>query len=1025
MAETLINSGKRIRKDILFMRSDKKSNSVSALSDGQSSAEGIISPNPGKKGPSRRKHRLNKKRFILFILGIILACIIGVGIYVGVIISQAPSINTDDIYTLLTESTVIYDSNGDEIDTVYTEADRDNVTIDQIPEDLQDAFIALEDKTFRKHHGFNFIRMLGAIKDAVFSDNSISGTSTISQQLARNLYLPEEKSERTIKRKIVEAYYTVILEKNLSKDQILEAYINTVPFGYNTEGAQAAAQAYFSKDVGELTLAQCAALAALPQQPTTYALVQFVDSSTVDKDDPNVLKVTSEGTYVANDTSKSRRETCLSLMLEQGYITQEEYDEAVNTSLVDMLDPSYTAATGQVDYFADYVIKEVIADLQEEAGYSYEDAWNAVYNEGLKIYSTLDPVAQEVVETEFANSSNFPGVTYNTDGAGNIINRNGAVSLYNYNNYFDSERNFTMTSDEAVVNEDGSVTIKAGKRLNIYDTEVNGAVDYSVEFKALYTRGDDGRLYTMSGGYINIPQGFKSKDSDGNLVISADLFKTEGYENFFVFNDDGTVTVPFGSYTLQARAVQPQAAMTIVENSTGHIKAMVGGRETSGRMVFNRASDSLRQPGSSIKPLTVYSPALQQSADEAAAGTKHQFKDLGIDEQGAKYYGSYMTASSVIIDEPTTIEGRVWPKNYGGGYSGPTTFRRALYNSLNTCAAKIILQTGVDYAATYLDKFGITTAVTEGNVNDINVAALALGGMTHGVTTLEMAGAYTTFPNNGTRVDTSSYTKVEDRSGNVILENNPETHEVLNAGVAWIMTDIMKGNVRAGTAVNAAISGVAAGGKTGTTDDEYDIWFNGFTPTYSAALWIGNDQNFAVAAGSSTAAALWGKIMNQIPNAKSGSYSSAPSNVVTVNGEYYISGTQVGLTSVSDVKMQEVKICSDTGYLATPDCPHVKTEEMIGLDVPKYYCYMHNADPDKYPVSPDETLVPFEPAKPEEPEEDEKPDKEEPPDEGEDTGSGGENTGGDNQGGETGGGDDQGGGNTGGGAQEDSDNEAA
>ena len=245
------------------MRSDKNRKPASATSSAQALTEGGTSP----KRRKNKKHRLNKKRFFLFLLGIIVACILAVAIYVGVIISQAPSIDTDDIYTLLTESTIIYDSNGDEIDTVYTEANRDNVTIDQVPEDLQNAFIALEDKTFRTHHGFNFVRMLGAVKDAVFSDSSISGTSTITQQLARNLYLPEEKSERTLKRKIVEAYYTVILEKNLSKDQILEAYINTVPFGFNSNGAQAAAQAYFSKDVSELTLAQCAALAALPQQP--------------------------------------------------------------------------------------------------------------------------------------------------------------------------------------------------------------------------------------------------------------------------------------------------------------------------------------------------------------------------------------------------------------------------------------------------------------------------------------------------------------------------------------------------------------------------------------------------------------------------------------------------------------------------------------------------------------------------------------------------------------------------------------
>ncbi len=966
---TRVNCGKRIRKDILTMRSDRNSKSAPAVSDAQALTEGNPSPRRRRRNSSekkKKKYRLNKKRFIIFILCLILACIIAAATYVGVIIYQAPSIDTDDIYTLLTESTIIYDSNGDEIDTVYIDANRENVTIDQIPEDLQDAFIALEDKTFRTHHGFNFIRMIGAIRDAIFYDTGISGTSTITQQLARNLFLPEEKSERTLKRKIIEAYYTVILEKNLSKDQILEAYLNTVSFGYNCEGVQAAAQAYFSKDVDELTLAQCAALAALPQMPTTYALVQYVDSASVAEDDPNILRVTSGGTYIANDASKSRRETCLALMLEQGYITEEEYEEAVNTSLLDMLDPQYTVASGQADYFVDYVIDEVIADLQDEAGYSYEEAWNLVYNGGIRIYSTLDPVAQEVVETEFADSSNFPGVYYNTDSSGNIINSSGAISLYKYDNFFDSEGNFTMSSDEAVINDDGSVTIMAGNRLNIYDTEVDGAVDYSLEFPALYTV-DDGTLYAMSGGYINVPQGYKSRDSDGNLVISADLFEVEGYEDFFIFNDDGTITVPIGSYTLQVRTVQPQAAMTIVENSTGYIRAMVGGRETSGRMVLNRASESLRQPGSSIKPLTVYAPALQQSAEEAAAGETHEFQDLGIDEQGADYYGDYMTASSVIIDEPTTIEGRVWPTNYGGGYSGAVTFRQALYQSLNTCAAKILLQTGVDYAASFLSDFGITSAVTEGTYNDINVAALALGGMTYGVTTLEMASAYTTFPNNGTRVETSSYTRVEDSDGNVILENNPETYEVLDAGVAWIMTDILKGNVRSGTATNAAISGVAAGGKTGTTDDEYDIWFTGFTPTYSASLWIGNDQNFTVAAGSSRAAALWGKIMNQIPEAKSGSYSSAPSNVVSVDGEYYIDGTQTGLVDISDLEDVEVDICEDTGYLATPNCPNVVTEEMMGVDAPEYYCYMHNTNTEKYPISPDETLIPFESAVTEEP----------------------------------------------------------
>lgn len=964
------------------MRSDKRKNKNRFRKNKETETSVVNADGTAAK----KRYRLNKKQFFKFLLALVLVMIIGVAVYVGVVIAQAPEIKTDEIYDILTESTIIYDDDGNEIDTVYTEANRSNVKYEELPENLVNAFVALEDKTFWDHHGFNFIRILGAIKEAVTSGGDVSGTSTITQQLARNLFLRETMFDHSIKRKIIEAYYTIILEKNLTKEQIMEAYLNTINFGYNSNGVQAASQAYFSKDVKDLTVAQCAALAALPQAPSHYQLVEVVGNDDVSTKDQNIIKRTSNGTYIANDASKERRLTCLKLMLEQKYITQEQYDKASKRSLKKMLNPVYNGASTEADYFADYVIKEVINDLMENKGYDYDRAWEKVYNGGIKIYSTMDSQAQRVVENEFDNDANFPSAKIRFDGSGNVINKYGQIILYDYNDYFDADGNFTFRKGEIVKRKDGSMIIRANKRLNVYDTEVNGETDYSIEFKDLYIQ-ENGTPYSIAGGYINIPQEYKSKNKKGNIIISADFFKDEQYKDFFIFNDDGTVTIPAKSYDLNQRVIQPQAAMTIVENSTGSIKAMVGGRKTTGRMLYNRAT-SPRQPGSSIKPLGVYSAAIQQSANEAASGKKHNFTDYGIDEQGADLWGNYLTAGSIVIDEKTTINGSVWPQNVNG-YTGPQTMRSALQQSINTCAVKIFLQVGADFSANQVKKFGITTLDTEGSVNDLNPAALALGGMTNGVTTLDMASAYTSFPNNGTRKDTSSYTEVLDSSGKKLLTNTAaKTHRVLDSGVAWIMTDMLKSVVTGGIGSPAAISGVQVGGKTGTTDDEFDIWFDGFTPAYSASLWIGNDQNFQLTSMSSYAASLWGKIMNQISAAKTGSYKSAPSNVIYTGGEYYISGTQGGAKSLKGLE-KTVTICTESGYLATPDCPHTekKTYKTYGDDAesaPKYYCNLHNSNPDKYPVDPKATVKPKDPVKPPDEEEPDDPDKPVDPDDPDD-----------------------------------------
>ncbi len=931
-----------------------------------------------KQKKKKKKHIILKIFAVLVSLGL-LCCIVG-GVYVVKVIKDAPPIQTDDIYSLLSQTSTIYDSDGKEIEEIMGEKKRTIVEISEIPDYVQNAFIAIEDKTFRTHHGFNIIRIFGAIKDKIIHGGQIGGTSTITQQLARNLYLEDTMSKHDYERKIKEAYYAYILEEKLSKDQIMEAYLNTVYFG-DGYGIATAAHDYFNKEVKDLTLAEGAALATMPNLPSYYALILKLPSDDLGEFADKVLYTSGDYTYVWNDRCKGRMQTCLAFMLEQGLITQEQYDEAINTEIKDIVNPAPESESSHSSYFSDFVIESVAKDLSEQYGLSEQDAYHRVYNGGLKIYTTLDSQAQSVLEKEFKNKSNFPyPAYYSTDSNGNIISSTtGKVLLYRYSNFV-KDKTYTFRDSEYKKNSDGSVTLIKGKRLRFYATTANGADDISIEMPRMYRFNKSGHFYSIEGAYVNVPQGYYTYDEEGNatlnpyktfdenenVVISAKYF--EDYPNSFKFSD-GTLSTK--AFSLKSTTIQPQAAMTIVDNKTGAVVAMIGGRGAKGKMLYNRAVNP-RQPGSSLKPIAVYSAALQKSYELEAAGKKYEYKETGYDKQGKKLWGDYITAASIVVDEPMTVNGKQWPKNSGGGYSGTRTFRTALQQSINTCAIKILAQVGIDYAFQHAQKFGLTTLVSEGPSNDMNLAALGIGGMTKGVSTLEMASAYTVFVNNGVHKSYYCYDRVTDRNDNTILEPQKEETEVLNPGVAWIMRDILQTVVSEGIAGNARISGETVGGKTGTTGSQRencDIWFDGFTANYTASLWIGNDVNIGLSEMSPRAARLWSTIMSQIDKAKGGTYSSRPSNVVTASAnkrtEYFTKGTDKNIAS--GAKYVKVKICTDTGLLATPDCPHTKTKsgytftskdgdsgddsEDFGIDIPSTYCYMHNSDPSKYKVA--------------------------------------------------------------------------
>ena len=737
-----------------------------------------------------------KRKILTVIVGLFALGVLSVLIMVGATAISVGSINMDSLYSNIEQSSTLYDVNGEKVDTLHYTQDRTITPISEMPDDLKNAFIAIEDKTFYKHHGFNFRRMIGAVLSSFTGGGRISGTSTITQQLARNAYLADIKSQRSIHRKLSEMYIAWRLEHKLTKDEILEAYLNTIYLGYGNYGVGAAARTYYSKDVSDLTLAECASLAALPQAPDAYALVTTEegdgnapieevtyyslddlndadaelgeDGENTDSDSSYDNSYDSydsedsedgeenEGTgFYANDISKDRRNTVLSLMAQQDYITEAEAQEA-DVDIVDILAPSFQRSDSAYTYFTDYVSGIIIKDLIEKYDMSEEEALRMVYTGGLQIHTTINSDIQNAIYKEFQDDSNFP------------------------------------------------------------------------------TAVDDSKV---------------------------------------------------------------QASMVVTEVGSGYISGFVGGRDAEGSQLFNRAI-SPRQPGSSIKPLSVYGAALQKSYELAKSHKKYTYIDYDMDKQGTKGWGDYITASSAVIDEPLMINGEEWPQNVTRTFSGYNTFREALQQSINTCAVKILWQVGLDYSVETLKNFGITTVVDDVStpVNDVNPAALGLGAMTEGVTPLEMSLAYAAFPNGEVRNEAVCYTRVLDSKNKELLTGGYKEHKVLDSGVAWIMTDLLKSVVSDGIAGNARISGIEVGGKTGTTNDKYDVWFDGFTPDYAAALWIGTDLNVEMDGGSYQAARLWSRIMGQVPGITEGEYREMPANVVEKDGEYYTKGTEENLS---------------------------------------------------------------------------------------------------------------------------------
>ena len=759
----------------------------------------------------------------------------GVGLFMGVV-DTAPDISNVDVAPA-GYSTTVYDSEGNQITKLVAEnSNRVYVKLDKIPLDMQHAFVAIEDERFYTHNGIDIKGIMRAGVKAL-SGNLHQGASTITQQLLKNNVFTSWTDESSMidkfKRKFQEQYCAVQLEKIMTKDQILENYLNTINLGQGTLGVQAASQRYFGKNVSDLNISESAVIACITQNPSKWNPISHPDNNA------------------------KRREEVLTKMRDQGYINEAQFAEAMADdvySRIQVVNEKVEKKTIYT-YFVDELTEQVLNDLQENLGYSYTQAYNALYSGGLSIFTTQDPNIQKICDEEFANEENYPPKT---------------------RYYLKYEASYT----------DGD----------------NEAVNFSTQYFEKHFKEKRGKGFNCIF------------DTEDDAYAAIEEFKADVEQPDYNFITESISLTP-----------QPQASISIIDQATGEVKAVVGGRGAKkASLTLNRATDTKRQPGSCFKVLAAYAPALD------AAG-----KSL----------------ASTQVDEPYSYANGRPVKNWYSGYKGICTYRYGIEQSLNIVAVKTITEITPQLGFDYLLNFGFTTLVDrrverDGSISSDITQALALGGLTDGITNLEMAAAFATIANGGTYIKPMFYSKIIDHDGNVLIDNAPKTRRVLKETTAFLLTDAMEDVVTKGTGARVNFGNMAIAGKTGTTTSNVDVWFSGFTPYYTCVAWSGYDNNVHMngSGETNTAKTLWKAIMGRIHEDKEYKSFTMPEGITTATvckrtgglatdicradgsaiTEYFAAGT-VPTEPCSNHYGSEFDtglVCAMTGQKATNTCPY-------------------------------------------------------------------------------------------------------
>lgn len=764
--------------------------------------------------------------FRIFVLAILLLGAVGISVGLGMasgILEGTPDVEAISIAPSGV-STTIYDVDGNEIEKlVASGSNRIPVSIDQVPDCLQKAFIGIEDERFYKHNGIDVKGILRSGVEFVLAGKK-QGASTITQQLLKNNVFTSWTSESSLadkfKRKLQEQYLAIQLEKKVSKDWILENYLNTINLGQNTLGVQSASRRYFNKNVSDLSLSECAVIAAITQNPSRFNPITNPDKNA------------------------ERREKVLRNMKDHGFISQKEFEDAMADDVYNRIQVVNTAVEESItSYFVDELTDQIIQDFIDLKGYTETQAYKALYNGGLTIYSTQDPAIQAICDEEVNNQENYP-----------------AAPKYSFS--------YRLTIEK----KDGTFANFSEQTMLSYYQSSNS--DYSLNFASVE-----------------------------EAQAAIDKYKSEVMEPGDRIVEAGE-TVTF--------TLQPEAALTVMNQETGEVAAIVGGRgDKTASKTLNRATDTTRQPGSTFKVLAAYAPALDSGG---------------------------LTLASVQDDAPYSYENGTSLRNYDNSFRGFTTLREAITHSINIVTVKTLTEIGTDLGFSYLHDFGFTTMV-----DDDNNQALALGGITKGVTNLELTAAYATIANSGTYIKPRFYTKILDHDGNVLIDNTPQTHGVLKDSTAWLLTNAMQDVVSKGTGTAVNFGEMAIAGKTGTTTKNRDALFAGFTPYYTCVVWGGYDDNTPQASGTTSyPKSIWRAVMSRIHANLEYKDFIMPENITTaticrksgrlvaaghcdsdprgsmVKTEYFAEGS---VPTEYCNRHVSVTICTESGMLATDFCP--------------------------------------------------------------------------------------------------------
>lgn len=865
------------------------------------------------------------------ILTLIIIAVLGVMIVGGMVASvleDSPDVDPTTMISSLTQTSTIYDSQGNLIEKVQNPEYeyRTVVTLDRIPDHLIDAFIAIEDERFYSHPGVDVMGIGGSIADLLRSGGSLRGASTITQQLVRNMYLTPDRS---LVRKLNEAYLSLQIEEELSKDQIMEAYLNKIYLGQGAYGVQEAAQTYFNKNVEDLTIAESAVFAGIVKSTTAnqpFLRVEPRNFNAEEMEQVGSIVVNGETMYlVYNPESVERQKIVLSQMRKLDKITEQQYQEALQENIQTALNPGEKTFHTMTSYPVDFVQSQATEMLQKHYDISYQDAQKKLFNEGLKIYSTIDQTLQGQLEEMYDNFTeimvgNPSGlrtpflVDWTRDDYQNIIDSRGNVVYYQANNLIDE--NFNVNIPQAnyeFVNGD----------LVLNSRTITARGDY-IELADVYTVNGENNLVTHEIGPIHVPQAQYSTTAEGEIRISQE-FLEEHPDLYEVVGEHQALRLSNDYYSFHREGiVQPQSATVVMDYRTGHVIALVGGRDVEGNRILNRATESRRQPGSSIKPISVYYPALAEG----------------------------FTAGSIADDVPITVGNSAWPRNAYNDYRGLLTYRMSLDISSNAGTVDALNKLGINKSLEYLEKMNIIHADDPENdsvvrasenmqINDENPSALALGGMTRGLTPLELTAAYGAIANDGTFIKPKIVTRILDSNGNIIIDDSVESTEISDEKTAYVMKDMLTSVVDNGyTAKPAKLANMATAGKTGTTQEQEDIWFVGFTPYYVMGTWIGNDAPaIKLQSGSLAASEFWNVVAEEIhadlepiaefeqPEGIVSEYISYKSGKLSTRSvvsaghstsEIFVDGTQ---PTEYDDSYKGYTICTASRRLATKWCP--------------------------------------------------------------------------------------------------------